>query len=59
LVLIFALAVGVTHVARLIPLEEENLGDSLMGINLGWQGCGVGDFESDIAFPARLKGSRI
>ena len=53
--LVLALLVGVRDLARLVALEEEHLGDALVGVDLGGQRRGVGDLEGDDALPLRLE----
>jgi len=59
LVLILPFAIRVRNLANLIPIEEEHLGDPLVGIDLGGQRCRIGNFESHKTFPFRLKGCHI
>src|SRR5207237_7916722 len=53
--LIFAFAVGVAGLADLVGLEKENLAEAFVGVDFGGQWSGVGDLQSDKAFPLRLK----
>src|SRR4051812_44187012 len=54
LVLVLAALVGVADGAGLVALEEDELGDPLVGVNLGRQGGGVADLERDLAAPLGL-----
>src|SRR5689334_13913254 len=45
--LVLALLVGVRDLAVLVALEEEHLGDALVGVDLRGQRRGVGDLEGD------------
>src|SRR3979411_2099413 len=57
--LILAFTVRVTHLAHFISLEENDLAQTLVGVDLRRQGCGVGDLERDETFPLRLEGRDI
>ena len=59
LMLILAFAVGIADLAGLIALEEENLAESFVGVHLGREGSGVGDFEGDETLPLGLEGSHV
>ena len=52
---IFARAVSIARLARLIAFEEEELACAFIGVNLCRQRRGVGKFQRHMAFPARLK----
>src|SRR5687767_8536870 len=53
--LILALLVGVRDLARLVALEEQDLGDPFVGVHLGRQRRGVRDLERDEALPLGLE----
>src|ERR1700736_457212 len=57
--LILAFTVRVTHFAHFISLEENDLAQTLVGVDLRRQGCGVGDLERDETFPLRLEGRDV
>src|SRR6185437_196908 len=59
LLLIFALAIGIADFAGLISPEKQNLAQSLVGVNLGRQRRGIGNFQGHKAFPFRLEGSYV
>src|SRR5688572_20916840 len=59
LVLILACLVGVTGGTDALALEEDELCDALVGVDLGRQGGGVGDFEGDLALPLGLDGGHV
>ena len=46
---------GVSHLTLLVPLEEEHLGDSLVGVDLRRQRGGVGDFDRDVPLEFRFE----
>src|SRR4051812_35640990 len=52
---IFAGTVGVADFARLVALEEQELARAFVGVDLGRERRGVGEFESHMPFPAGLK----
>src|SRR5919106_46229 len=51
---IFAGAVGVAHLARLVALEEQELARAFVGIDLGRKRGRVREFERHMALPAGL-----
>src|ERR1017187_809171 len=53
--LVLALLVLVADFARLVPEEEQDLTKSLIRIDAGWQGSGVGNFQRHEALPLRLE----
>ena len=55
LFLILALAIGVTDLAGLAGAEKQNPAQPFVGVNPGWQGGGVGDFECRETLPLRLE----
>src|SRR5438132_5338968 len=57
--LVLALLVRVGGLGLLVALEEEHLGDALVGVDLGGQGRGVRDLERDDALPLRLEGRDV
>src|SRR6185437_15935995 len=52
---IFAGAVGIGGLARLLAAEKEELANPLAGVDLGRQGCRVRDLDGDVAFPFGLQ----
>src|SRR5436305_9344607 len=54
LILIFPALIRITLRTSPLALEENQLGNPLIGINLGRQGGGVGNFQRDLAPPFRL-----
>ncbi len=59
LFLVFAFFVGVGNFAFFVGFEEEDLGKTFVGVDLGREGRGIGNFEGDEAFPFRLKGGDV
>ena len=59
LLLIFALPIGIAGFARLVRLEKQNLAQTFISVDLCRQRRGVGDLESDEAFPFGLKGRHV
>src|SRR6185503_368425 len=57
--LVLPLLVRVRDLAHLVALEEEDLGDALVGVDLRGQRRGVGDLEGDDALPLRLEGRDV
>ena len=45
--------------ALLVGHEEEHLGNALVGINPGRQGCGIRDLQGDKSLPLGFKGGHI
>ena len=43
----------------MLSAKEDELGDALVGVDLGGQGRGVGDFQRDLAAPLGLEGRDI
>jgi hypothetical protein len=52
---VLALLVGVRDLARLVALEEQHLGDPLVGVDLGRQRRRVRDLERGRALPTRAR----
>src|SRR3954463_3653302 len=61
LLLVLALLVGITGLANVVcvRLEEEDLAYPFVGVNLGGQGSGIADLQSDVAFPLRLERGHV
>src|SRR5437016_5811891 len=59
LVLVLAPLVPVTHLAHRLPPEEQDLGNPLVGVNLGRQRRRVADLDRDLAAPLRLQGRNV
>src|SRR4029077_15967217 len=59
LVLVLALAICVRGLAVLVALEEQHLGDALVGVDLGRQRRGVRDLEGHVALPLGLEGRDV
>jgi hypothetical protein len=59
LFLVLAGFVFVAGFAGFVALEEEDLAEALIGVDLGRQRSGIGDFQSNKAFPFGLKGSHV
>ena len=55
LILILAAFVCVTGRANAIGLEKQHLCNAFVGINLCWEGSGIGNFNRDLAAPFRLE----
>ena len=59
LFLVLALAVGVAHFTRFRAPEEENLAQSFIGIDPGWQRRSIGNLQCHKALPLRLEWRHI
>src|SRR5258706_6703500 len=59
LALVLAAAIGVRGLAHLVGLEEEHLGDALVGVDLRRERRGVGKLEGDVPLPLRFQGSYV
>src|SRR5581483_6576326 len=53
--LVLAAAVAVRNLAHLVGLDEDDLGDALVGIDLGGQRRRVGELERHVALPLGLE----
>src|SRR5215469_15592824 len=59
LALVLSLPVRIGRLAGLVRFEKEDLGDSLVGVDLGRQRRGVADLQRYVALPLRLEGRDV
>src|SRR5215207_9785731 len=59
LVLVLAALVGVAGAAHGVGAQEEDLGDALVGVDLGRQRRRVADLDGHLAAPLRLQGRYV
>src|SRR3546814_7548195 len=52
---LFARAIGIADLARLIALQEKELARAFIGVDLGRKRRGVGKLQRHMAFPLRLQ----
>src|SRR5690606_30741082 len=59
LALVFAAAVAIGHFADLVATQEQHLGASFAGIDLGGQGRGVRELQRHVTLPLWLEGRDV
>src|ERR1700729_571617 len=59
LLLILSLAIRIAGLARLVAVKEQNLAQSLVGVNLRRQRRGIRNLQRDKSLPLRLEGCHV